>query len=46
MGTTIVDEETQEVLGDLNTEGQRLLVADGSRGLGNATFKSSTNRAL
>ena len=46
MGTTIVDEETQEVLGDLNTEGQRLLVAEGgSRGLGNATFKSSTNRA-
>ena len=46
MGTTIVDEETQEVLGDLNVEGQRLLVAEGgSRGMGNATFKSSTNRA-
>ena len=46
MGTTIVDEETQEVLGDLNAEGQSLLVAEGgSRGMGNATFKSSTNRA-
>ena len=46
MGTTIVDEETQEVLGDLNVEGQSLLVAEGgTRGMGNATFKSSTNRA-
>lgn len=46
MGTTVVDEETQEVLGDLSKPGQRLLVAEGgSRGLGNATFKSSTNRA-
>ena len=37
MGTTIVDEETQEVLGDLNVEGQSLLVAEGgSRGMGNA----------
>ena len=46
MGTTVVDEETQEVLGDLSVPEQILLVADGgSRGLGNATFKSSTNRA-
>lgn len=46
MGTTVVDEETQEVLGDLNAAGQTLLVAEGgSRGMGNATFKSSTNRA-
>lgn len=46
MGTTVVDEETQEVLGDLNAAGQSLLVAEGgSRGMGNATFKSSTNRA-
>ena len=46
MGTTVVDEETQEVLGDLSAPEQILLVAEGgSRGLGNATFKSSTNRA-
>ena len=43
MGTTVVDEETQEVLGDLSAPEQILLVAEGgSRGLGNATFKSST----
>ena len=46
MGTTVVDEETQEVLGDLSLPEQTLLVAEGgARGLGNATFKSSTNRA-
>jgi len=46
MGTTVVDEETQEVLGDLSAADQTLLVAKGgARGLGNATFKSSTNRA-
>ena len=46
MGTTVVDEETQEVLGDLSAAYQTLLVAEGgARGLGNATFKSSTNRA-
>ena len=46
MGTTVVDEETQEVLGDLSAPEQILLVAEGgSRGLGNATFKSSINRA-
>ena len=46
MGTTVVDEETQEFLGDLSAPEQILLVAEGgSRGLGNATFKSSTNRA-
>ena len=46
IGTTVVDEETQEVLGDLSAPDQTLLVAEGgARGLGNATFKSSTNRA-
>lgn len=45
LGTTVVDEETQEVLGDLSASEQVLLVAEGgARGLGNATFKSSTNR--
>jgi GTP-binding protein len=46
VGTTIIDEDTQEVLGDLTEEGKRLLVAQGGfHGLGNARFKSSTNRA-
>jgi GTP-binding protein len=39
-------EDTGEVIGDLVHEGQRLLVARGGfHGLGNARFKSSTNRA-
>jgi len=46
VGTTVVDESTNEVLGDLIEPGQRLLVARGGRGgLGNINFKSSTNRA-
>lgn len=46
VGTTVVDEDTGEVLGDLVGAGQRLLVAQGGRGgLGNIHFKSSTNRA-
>ena len=46
VGTTVVDEETQEVLGDVTHAEQRLTVAAGGfRGLGNAAFKSSTNRA-
>ncbi|MDP6374229.1 MAG: Obg family GTPase CgtA [Pseudomonadales bacterium] len=46
LGTTVVDEDTQEVLGDVIRSGERLLVATGGRrGLGNARFKSSTNRA-
>jgi len=46
VGTTIVDEDTREVLGDLLVEGQELKVAAGGyRGLGNTRFKSSTNRA-
>jgi GTP-binding protein len=45
-GTTVVDEETLETLGDLAAEGARLVVARGGRrGLGNTRFKSSTNRA-
>jgi len=46
VGTTIIDEDTAEVLGDLSEHGQRLVVAQGGwHGLGNARFKSSTNRA-
>ncbi len=46
VGTTIIDEDIGEVLGDLSVAGQRLVVAQGGfHGLGNARFKSSTNRA-
>jgi GTP-binding protein len=46
VGTTIIDEDTQEVLGDLTEDGQRLKVAQGGfHGLGNTRFKSSVNRA-
>lgn len=46
VGTTVIDAATQEVIGDLVKPGQRLLVAHGGwHGLGNARFKSSTNRA-
>ncbi len=46
VGTTIIDEDTQEVLGDITEPGQRLMVAHGGyHGLGNTRFKSSINRA-
>lgn len=46
VGTVVHDGETDEKLGDLVVEGQRLLVAQGGyHGLGNTRFKSSTNRA-
>ena len=46
VGTTIVDEDTNEVLGDLVEPYQQLLVAKGGYGgLGNIHFKSSTNRS-
>jgi len=46
IGTTVRDAETQEVLGDLVSEGQTLLVARGGKGgWGNQRFKSSTNRS-
>jgi GTP-binding protein len=45
IGTVIVDEETQEQLGDITYPGQRILIAKGGKGgWGNARFKSSTNR--
>ena len=46
VGTTVIDEETQEQLGDLLNAGDTVLVARGGKGgWGNARFKSSTNRA-
>lgn len=46
IGTTVLDEDTGEILGDIQAAGQRLLVARGGfHGLGNTRFKSSTNRA-
>lgn len=46
VGTTVIDEDTGETLGDLTEIGQQLKVAQGGRrGLGNTRFKSSTNRA-
>ena len=46
IGTRVVAVETDELLGDLTVDGQRLLVARGGRGgRGNTRFKSSTNRA-
>lgn len=46
IGTTVRDAETEEVLGDLVSEGQTLLVAKGGKGgWGNQRFKSSTNRS-
>lgn len=46
VGTSVVDEETLETIGDVVRDGQELVVAEGGRhGAGNARFKSSTNRA-
>jgi GTP-binding protein len=46
VGTMIYHLETDELLGDLVENGTRLLIAKGGRGgLGNACFKTSTNRA-
>ncbi|SHF65298.1 GTP-binding protein [Modicisalibacter ilicicola DSM 19980] len=46
VGTTVIDEDTLEVIADVTEVGQVVLVAQGGRrGLGNIHFKSSTNRA-
>lgn len=46
VGTSIIDEETLEPIGDLVKHGEELVVArGGNRGIGNAHFKTSTNRA-
>lgn len=46
VGTRCRDDETGEIIGDLTKHGQKLMVAKGGyHGLGNARFKTSTNRA-
>jgi len=46
VGTVVTERDTREVMGELLEAGQELIVAAGGhRGLGNARFKSSTNRA-
>jgi GTP-binding protein len=46
IGTLVYDNETEELLADLNQSNQSLIVAKGGRkGLGNVHFKSSVNRA-
>lgn len=46
VGTTVLDVDTEERLGDLTEAGERLMVARGGfHGIGNARFKSSVNRA-
>ncbi|MEH6450239.1 MAG: Obg family GTPase CgtA [Oleispira sp.] len=46
VGTTVIDEDTLEVLGDLAKDKESLMVARGGfHGLGNTRFKSSVNRA-
>ena len=46
LGTTIIDEGTDEILGDIQAAGDRLVVAQGGfHGIGNTRYKSSINRA-
>lgn len=46
VGTSIIDEESGQVIGDLVADGDVLLVAQGGfHGLGNTRYKSSVNRA-
>jgi GTP-binding protein len=45
LGTRVSDADTAETIGELLTAGERLRVASGGyHGIGNARFKSSTNR--
>lgn len=46
IGTVVVNVDTDETIGDLTRDGQKLLVAGGGKGgLGNIHFKTSVNRA-
>ena len=45
VGTSVINVDTEETIGDLTQHGQRLKVAIGGHGgAGNSVFKSSTNR--
>ena len=46
IGTQIFEEDNNTLIEDLNTIGQKIIIAKGGKkGLGNVRFKSSTNRA-
>jgi GTP-binding protein len=46
IGTTVIDIDTDEILGDIRAQGEDLLVSRGGfHGIGNTRFKSSVNRA-
>ena len=46
IGTAVYDDETDELIGDITADQERLLVAQGGyHGLGNLRYKSSVNRA-
>ncbi|MDE2047020.1 MAG: GTPase ObgE [Betaproteobacteria bacterium] len=46
VGTTFIDEASGRVIADLDSDGQRIVLArGGDGGMGNLHFKSSTNRA-
>jgi len=46
LGTAVYDEETDELVAEIKSQGELLRIAEGGRyGLGNTRFKSSTNRA-
>jgi len=46
LGTVVTDLGTNEIIGEVTGDGERLLVAQGGKGgLGNIHFKSSTNQA-
>ena len=46
VGTSVYNDETNTLVGEVVSDGDVMLVAEGGRGgLGNARFKSSTNRA-
>ena len=46
VGTTVYDDETNNLIGEVVCNGDAMIIADGGQGgLGNTRFKSSTNRA-